>query len=287
MSSLNPLSPTPAEKRLLRSRKLKFADLRLYSPKQLQRLLSIPLIRAMELRALSEFQAIPSIGPAFAHDLISLGFYSLKDLRKKNAARLTDRLEAQMGAWIDPCVEDQFRLVVHQANHGNSKKNWWDFTAERKEYRALYGYPASRPATAWYELPEYRKEERVAAKSAVAKKDIAAKLKDAMAFIKKNYTEAVSLDRLAAIACLSTFHFQRNFREVYEQSPLEVITHLRLKKACRLLRGTSLPIGTITIRSGFDDSSSFIRLFKKRFGQTPAAFRKARSPRVGESLGTE
>ena len=270
------MAPTPVEKRLMRSRKLRFADLCRYPAKELQRLLSTSLIRAMELRALSEFQAVPSIGPAFAHDLIGMGFYSLKDLRNKNPAKLTDRLESQIGVWIDPCVEDQFRLVVHSANHRESKKNWWDFTAERKAYRERNGYPASRPTTPWYDLPAYRKEERVGAKTAAARKDVAAKLKEAMAYLKKNYTEAIQLDQLAAIACLSPFHFQRSFKTMYEQSPLEAITHLRLKKACQLLKKTTLPVEAITIRCGFEDSSAFIRLFKKRFGQTPAAFRKRR-----------
>lgn len=275
MSTPDHLSPTPAEKRLLRSRKLKFSNLRLYTPRQLQQWLSIPLIRAMELRALSEFQDIPSIGPAFAHDLISLGYYSLKDLRNKNPAKLIDRLEADKGVWSDPCLEDQFRLVVYKASHPQSNKSWWDFTGERKEYRAKNGYPKNRPTRPWYDLPAFRKEKRVPARSAAAQKDIAANLKNAMTYIKKNYTENISLDRLATVACQSPSHFQRNFKAVYEQSPLEFITHLRLKKACQLLKKTRLPIGDITLRSGFDDASSFIRLFKKHFGNTPALFRKA------------
>jgi hypothetical protein len=81
----------------------------------------------MELRAMSEFQSIPSIGKRFAEDLIQLGFYSLKELKGKNPAKLLDRFERQLGVWIDPCVEDQFRLVVHYADHPGTIRNWWDF----------------------------------------------------------------------------------------------------------------------------------------------------------------
>ncbi len=56
----------------------------------------------MELRALSEFQSIPSIGIRFAHDLISLGLYSLADVKGKDPAKLLDRFEQQLGVWIDP-----------------------------------------------------------------------------------------------------------------------------------------------------------------------------------------
>jgi AraC-like DNA-binding protein len=268
------LLPTASEKKVLKSQRMKFSDLHTYTVKEVQKRLSVSLIRAMELHALSEFQTVYSIGPTFALDLISLGFYSLKDLKKKNPAKLLDRLEAGMGVWTDPCVEDQFRLVVHAANHPGTKKNWWGFTAERKAYRATYGYPNNRPVKPWHELPEFRKEERVGAKSATTKKDIAAKLKGVMSYIKLHYTEHLSLESLAGIACLSVFHFQRKFKAVYEKSPLEVITQLRLKKACMLVKKTSLPIDSITIRCGLEDTSAFIRLFKRTFGQTPLEFRK-------------
>src|SRR5205085_6177637 len=99
-------------------------------------------------------QAVPSIGPRFAHDLVSLGYYSLKDLKKKNPAKLYHQLEKSIGAWIDPCVEDQFRLIVYYANHRQANKNWWDFTQERKRYRENNGYPRNRPTKAWHELEQ-------------------------------------------------------------------------------------------------------------------------------------
>jgi len=33
---------------------------------------------------------------------------------------------------------------VHHANNPGSKKQWWDFTGERKAYRSKYGYPMYR-----------------------------------------------------------------------------------------------------------------------------------------------
>ncbi len=106
----------------------------------------------MRISGLIAFQTIPSIGPKFARDLVSLGYYSIDDLHGKDGAALFDELELKKGFWTDPCVEDQFRLAVYHAQHRGSNKNWWDFTAERKAYRAQHGYPAERPATAWHEL---------------------------------------------------------------------------------------------------------------------------------------
>ncbi|HZY81927.1 MAG TPA: helix-hairpin-helix domain-containing protein [Cyclobacteriaceae bacterium] len=143
---------TTTERRKLRASRIKLKEIHLHSIKELQDLLSVSKIRAMELYALSEFQSVPSIGIRFAHDLIAMGYYSLKDLKGKDPALLLNKYERQLGVWADPCLEDQFRLAVHYANNPDSKKNWWDFTAERKAYREKNGYPSTRPKRAWYEL---------------------------------------------------------------------------------------------------------------------------------------
>jgi AraC-like DNA-binding protein len=269
----NRLSPTAAEKRILRSSKIRFSELYLYSKKEIQSVLNSSAIRAMELYALSQFQSLPSIGVKFAHDLISLGYYSLDELKKKKPENLIHQLEKQIGAWADPCLEDQFRLVIYYANHRKSRRNWWDFTAERKAYRLMHGYPKDRPSKPWYELEQYKLSNQINAKSSLAREDISQKLQAAMSHIKKNYSEPLTLQSLSEIACLSPFHFQRSFKSAYEKSPLQFITQLRLKKACRLLRQTRQPVNDIVIKCGFENSSSFIRLFRNQYGKTPLEYR--------------
>jgi len=150
-SSKIKLDLLPIEKSRLKANKIKVLDIPNYSSKELSRLLDVPTIRAMEIIALVEFQCIPSIGIKFAKDLISMGYYSLEELKDKNGAKLIEELELFLGCWIDPCVEDQFRLVVEYANHRDNSKRWWDYTEERKKYRLENGYPANRPIKAWFE----------------------------------------------------------------------------------------------------------------------------------------
>jgi hypothetical protein len=147
----------PIERKVLRSNKIRIRDLVNFQVVELQLLLDVPAIRAMEIRALVEFQSVPSIGVKFARDLISLGYYSLDELKEKDGAKLLDELELSTGTWIDPCVEDQCRLVVHYANERDNQLNWWDFTEERKQHRIENGYPANRPKKAWFELEQYQK----------------------------------------------------------------------------------------------------------------------------------
>ena len=150
------LGLTPEEIKRLRANKIKVSDISEYLVDDLSVLLNVPPTRAKEIYALAEFQSVPSIGIKFAQDLISLGYYSLDELKEKDGARLIKDLEHSTGTWIDPCVEDQCRLVVDYANNRENSKKWWDFTEERKKYRLENGYPANRPQKAWFELEKYR-----------------------------------------------------------------------------------------------------------------------------------
>ncbi|WP_198408247.1 helix-hairpin-helix domain-containing protein [Christiangramia forsetii] len=115
-------------------------------------MLNISDLRAKEIYALADFQRIPSIGIELAKDLVFLDFYSVQELNGESGAVLTDRYEKKKGYKIDPCVEDQFRLVVNFAKNKDYSKKWWDFTDERKRYRTDFGYPENRPKVNWTEF---------------------------------------------------------------------------------------------------------------------------------------
>lgn len=109
----------------------------------------MPIERADELVALATFQTIPDIGPVMAQTLVRLRFSHPNQLMGRDPACLLDELEGRLGYWVDPCVEDQLRLVVYCAEHPEARKRWWDFTEERKAYRSKHGYPGTRPTVAW------------------------------------------------------------------------------------------------------------------------------------------
>lgn len=270
----NTLDITPAERRMLRRAGIRVKEIHLHKPAELQKILNASKIRAMELYALSEFQSLPSIGIRFAYDLISMGYYSLKQLKGKDGAKLIDQFELQVGAWADPCLEDQFRLVVHYAKHPGSHLNWWDFTAERKVFRAKNGYPATRPKQPWFNLPQYQVHNQLPAKKQETKKDLHSRLKSSIRFMTKNLSQVITLKQLADASSLSSFHFLRNFKSAYSKTPFQYLTEMRLKHACKLLRDPELSTTEVMTACGFENLSSFVRLFKKRFGKTPGGYRK-------------
>ncbi|MFZ0371557.1 MAG: helix-hairpin-helix domain-containing protein [Halobacillus sp.] len=152
MGSRIKLPLTNEEKALLRKSKVKISDLHHFNIEDIASMLNTTFFKASTLKGLSEFQTVPSIGYQLAEKLVfKLNLYTLAEIKDKSAAELFDLLEKQLGVWTDSCVEDQIRCVINYANHPDSRKQWFDFTEERKEYRELYGFPDDRPAKAWYD----------------------------------------------------------------------------------------------------------------------------------------
>ena len=151
---------TDVEKANLRKNKIRIANILDFATDELEVILNATTERAKEIYALAEFQTVPSVGIKFAEDLVFLGYYSLNELKNKNGAKLTDEYELKKGYWTDPCVEDQFRLVVNFANTNDINKTWWNFTEERKKFRTENGYPKSRPKKAWFETLEYERKDK-------------------------------------------------------------------------------------------------------------------------------
>ena len=151
------LDLTAEEKQLLKQKKVALKALIDYAPDEIVSLLNADEARAREVHALIEFQSIPSLGRGFAKELISQGYYSLEQLRGKDAVTLFEAFEKHCGAWADPCVEDSYRLLVHYIQHRDDSKRWWSFTSERKAYRAKHGFKTDRPKTAWHQLERYKR----------------------------------------------------------------------------------------------------------------------------------
>ncbi len=141
---------TDEERTALRKAKIKLMEVAALSPKTLAEKIDIPHERARYLVGMATFQRIPSIGPNLAHNVVGdLSFYNYEQIKDEKGEKLIIDLEKLYGVWMDPCVEDCLRCVIHHANHPDSQKNWWDFTSERKAYRQTHGYPEDRPTKAW------------------------------------------------------------------------------------------------------------------------------------------
>lgn len=93
-------------------------------------------------------------------------------------------------------------------------------------------------------------------------------------YIRKHLNEAIELEKLAEISCLSKDHFIRLFKKELGTTPLQYINQKKIEKAQLLLITKELAVKEIAFQLAFDDYSYFSRLFKKTTGVTPQEYRR-------------
>jgi AraC family transcriptional regulator, exoenzyme S synthesis regulatory protein ExsA len=84
----------------------------------------------------------------------------------------------------------------------------------------------------------------------------------------------LSLQDYAKMLHLSLSSFKRHFDSVYKTTPGHWLQEQKLNHAYHLLVSTTKPINDISFESGFENSTHFTHLFKKRFGLSPLKYRK-------------
>jgi AraC family transcriptional regulator len=94
-------------------------------------------------------------------------------------------------------------------------------------------------------------------------------------YIESCYDEPCGLKQLARVACLSQHHFLRLFKAAFRVTPHQYLTEVRLRHALRLVEEQRCSITDVCYSVGFENASSFTRLFKRRFGAPPLALRRA------------
>lgn len=85
--------------------------------------------------------------------------------------------------------------------------------------------------------------------------------------------ESISAKQYADRYFLSQSAFSNHFKKHTGCSFLEYVTRLRIQEACELLLTTNLTIYDIQCRSGYQDSKSFYRSFRRITGMTPSEYK--------------
>ncbi len=99
-------------------------------------------------------------------------------------------------------------------------------------------------------------------------------LNRALRHMQEHMTEELTRDQVARVAGLSPSHFSHLVREQLNSSFTELLARYRVDHAARLLTRTTTSIAEIALACGFADQSYFTKVFKKRTGQTPLAYRR-------------
>lgn len=92
-------------------------------------------------------------------------------------------------------------------------------------------------------------------------------------FLEQHYHRRITMQQVADFMHISEKHFCKQFKRQFGVPPQEFLMNIRLEKAKQLLKSTDLRIKEIAGSVGFSSQLNFAAAFKKRFGQSPTAYR--------------
>ncbi|MDK4737681.1 AraC family transcriptional regulator [Rhizobium sp. CNPSo 3464] len=108
------------------------------------------------------------------------------------------------------------------------------------------------------------------------------RLRRVSAHIHEHLDDELDMEKLAEIACMSSYHWHRIYRAIYGETAAATVKRLRLHRAAGDLVNTRLSVNDIAKRSGYPNLQSFNRIFKSVYGTPPARYRNEGSHTIFE-----
>jgi len=92
--------------------------------------------------------------------------------------------------------------------------------------------------------------------------------------IHRNFSKPIAIEHLSQMASLSVSQFERRFKRIFQETPMQFILKVRVNESCKLLVQTQNAVSWVAQASGFCDQSYFSKQFVKRMGITPREYRQ-------------
>jgi len=108
------------------------------------------------------------------------------------------------------------------------------------------------------------------------------RLQNVFQYVSENYQKNITLSEIAEVAKMNKMAFSRYFKKTINKGFIAYLNEIRINYAKKLLVSTNSPIKVIGYDCGFGSTSYFIRVFKKKLGQTPIEYRVSNS--IGSNL---
>ena len=162
---------------------------------------------------------------------------------------------------LSPDDPEQARILADIRRAFDISEQEWGYEFKLREQLAgiwLRLFELARPAM------EGRRNDR----------DADDKIKAMMVYIHEHFQEPISVEQLAETVHISKRACFRLFQENLHMTPVEYMRSCRLQRACQMLAEGKEPITQIAYSCGLGSSSYFGKVFRERFGCTPAQYRK-------------
>lgn len=120
--------------------------------------------------------------------------------------------------------------------------------------------------------------------SAAHRREYERRVNRVMDYVQAHLADDLTLDKLAAVAAFSPFHFHRVFAAITGETLSDFIRRVRLERAAGglvMLRQTS--VLEIALRCGFSSAATFARSFKSHFGMSATDWRQGGAQHWGDA----
>lgn len=94
-------------------------------------------------------------------------------------------------------------------------------------------------------------------------------------YIDANYSSDINLDILAEDSHISKFYLVHSFTKLFDISPINYLTKIRIEQSKSLLESTNHSISQISNAVGFSSQAYFSNCFKKEEGMSPKEYRNS------------
>jgi two-component system response regulator YesN len=111
----------------------------------------------------------------------------------------------------------------------------------------------------------------------VRHKDIIYKAVD---YIKRHFTERITLEEVAKHVYLNPSYFSKIFKNEMKCTFVSYVNQVRIKASKNLLLDISISLTDVSSLVGFEDQSYFTKVFKSATGVTPGKYRESRGQAV-------
>jgi len=98
-------------------------------------------------------------------------------------------------------------------------------------------------------------------------------IRQSRAFMEKYLSEKIDLEKMAAAAFMSRFHYIRIFHQVYGVTPRQHLRDLRISRARELLK-TGISVTRVCLEVGYDSLPTFSSAFKRGTGYSPRDYQR-------------
>ena len=98
-------------------------------------------------------------------------------------------------------------------------------------------------------------------------------IKEAQAYIEKNFTEKISVEDLAVKFAIGRRHFERRFKKSTNNTPMEYIQRVKVEAAKKQLETGRKNVTEVMYEVGYVDTKAFRSIFKKITGMSPIDYK--------------